>query len=925
MIRVANRDANVVKERRENGELTHSASKVEGHWEVAYFAGDTEVALVLVDPHGGEVTESWTGYQVLWKMARGYSGAFGHKLNAPYVFLPLCALFLVGLLDWRRPWRVATLDLLVLLGFGVSNYFFNRAEIGVSVPLQYPALLYLLGRALWIGLRGRGEGIRPVWRASWLLVAALFLMGFRVGLNMADSGAIDVGYAGVVGADRITHGEPLYENFPSDVSQGDTYGPVNYIAYVPFEAIWPWTGAWNDLPAAHGAAVAFDLMTFALLIWLGLRIRPGPSGRKLAATLAFGWAAYPYTAYALESNSNDTLVAALLVATLLALSRPIARGAVAALATLTKFAPVLLAPMLATYSPAGGGAAVPHSGGRRRRPSRLGRSAVTGPAAWAFGASFLLTIAVLMAWLAIDPGLHTFYDRTIAYQADRDSPFSIWGQVGGLEPLRIAILAATGILALAFAFVPQRKSLVQVAALAAALLIALQLVAQHWFYLYIVWFYPLLLVAMTSLASELEEGGIQWEATMPDGKGDSYTDIDRATARSESWLLRNQDPHSGGWAERKGEPPSALNTAEVLLAFGQLRDKSPMARESIRRAVDFMGKHQTNEGPEAGAWFRYVADEPRCPDLPRTALAVEALIAVSDLAPAASSEGVRWILSVRNDDGGWGYRRGADSAVLPTCFALSALLAATAGGLEVEKRDNSIEDAFAFLLGRQQAGGSFGNPGRLSGARTAFAALCLQRGEGLELSTARSAREDAVAWLEANPVPALTEVEESIEIDPDRDHPRGDYGFLFFSKALVARVMSESPDPEKQSGQLAQEAMEALFKAMTPDGGFFGQRVFSWSTARAMGALRPTPFTEFPEAPRPTEPRRVGNVILAFLVLVLVSVVILSATGGFGAAQAAVFTVLVLAALLGYGLISEAGFLTALRSALPSFRGGGRQ
>lgn len=468
-IAVADRDAAVAKERRENGGLTHSASRVEGRWEVAYFAGDKEVALVLVDPQTGEVSESWTGYQVLWKMARGYPGAFGHKLNAPYVFLPLCALFLVGLVDWRRPWRLATLDLLVLLGFGVSNYFFNRAQIGVSVALAYPVLLYLLGRALWIGLHGPGEGIRPVWRPSWLLVAALFLIGFRVGLNMADSGTIDVGYAGVVGADRIAHGEQLYDNFPDDVSQGDTYGPANYLAYVPFERIWPWSGSWDDLPAAHGAAVAFDLLAFALLIWLGLRIRPGPAGRRLAATLAFAWAAYPYTAYALESNSNDALVAVLLIAVLLALARPIARGAFAAAATLTKFAPVLLAPMLLTYRPAG-----------RLR----------------FALAFLLTAAPLLAWPAIDPGLHTLYDRTIAYQADRDSPFSIWGQVSDLEPLRIFLLACTGLMALAFAVWPRTKSLQQVAALGAALLIGLQLTAQHWFYLYIVWFYPLLLLSL---------------------------------------------------------------------------------------------------------------------------------------------------------------------------------------------------------------------------------------------------------------------------------------------------------------------------------------------------------------------------------------------------------------------------------------------
>ncbi len=467
--RSAAQDSKVVDERKENGGLTHTATKVDGNWEVSWFAGDEQVALVIVDPATGLVRESWTGYQVAWKMARGYSGAFGHKLNAPYVFLPLCAIFLLGLLDWRRLRRIANLDLLFLIGFGASHLFFNRGDVGVSVPLQYVPLAYLCGRALWIGLRGdNGGGIRPVWPARWLLVAALFLIGFRLGLNVADSGAIDVGYAGVVGADRITHGEPVYDNFPEDVSQGDTYGPVNYLVYVPFEAIWPWSGSWDDLPAAHGAAVVFDLTTLALLILLGRRVRPGPEGNKLAATLAFGWAAYPYTAFALLSNSNDTLVAMLLAATLLVLARPVARGAVAALAVFAKFAPLVLIPMLFTYD--------------RKR--------------WRFLFAFAAVATAVVLWPAIDPGLHTVYDRTIAYQGGRDSPFSIWGQVAGLEPLRIAILASVGLLAIAFAFRPRRKKLIQVSALGAALLIGLQLTMQHWFYLYIVWFYPLLLVAL---------------------------------------------------------------------------------------------------------------------------------------------------------------------------------------------------------------------------------------------------------------------------------------------------------------------------------------------------------------------------------------------------------------------------------------------
>jgi hypothetical protein len=498
-IAAADRDPNVHEEEREHGRLGPTASFQDGHWEVAYFAGGDELALVLVDAHSGEVTESWTGYQVAWKMARGYSGAFGHKLNAPYVFLPLCLIFLLGLVDWRRLWRVANLDLLVLLGFGVSHYFFNRADIGVSVPLVYPVLLYLLGRSLWIGLRGVGEGLRPVWPVMWMIVAALFLMGFRVGLNVADSGAIDVGYAGVVGADRIAHGEPIYDNFPGDISSGDTYGPVNYLAYVPFEAIWPWSGEWDDLPAAHGAAVLFDVAAFTFLILLGIRIRPGPEGQRLAATLAFGWAAYPYTAYALESNSNDSLVAALLLLTFLLLGRPFARGAAFATATWAKFVAVPLGPMLLTYQPrhesppkndglssAGGVRARPRAQDAPRRPALL------------FILGALLVTAVVLTWPALDPGLKTFYDRTIATQAGRDSPFSIWGQTS-LEPIRIALLVATGAFSLLFAFVPRRKSVAQLAALSAALLILLQLTLHHWFYLYIVWFYPLLLVAISTV------------------------------------------------------------------------------------------------------------------------------------------------------------------------------------------------------------------------------------------------------------------------------------------------------------------------------------------------------------------------------------------------------------------------------------------
>jgi len=114
-----------------------------------------------------------------------------------------------------------------------------------------------------------------------------------------------------------------------------------------------------------------------------------------------------------------------------------------------------------------------------------------------FTTAFVATAALLVLWPAIDPGLGTFWDRTLGYQAGRDSPFSIWGQVSGLEPLRVALVVAVGALSIVLAVWPRRKSLVQVAALGAALIIAVQLTAMYWFYLYIVWFFPLLLVALT--------------------------------------------------------------------------------------------------------------------------------------------------------------------------------------------------------------------------------------------------------------------------------------------------------------------------------------------------------------------------------------------------------------------------------------------
>ncbi|MEA2350685.1 MAG: hypothetical protein QOG86_1626, partial [Thermoleophilaceae bacterium] len=474
---IARADPKVRDELRAHGPMTAFAY-LDGplHWQISFFRAGKERAQAIVDDPSGAVLESWTGWQVPWKMARGYSGQFGGKLNAPYVWLPLCVLFLLPFVDPRRPLRLLHLDLLALLAFGASHFFFNRGDIATSVPLVYPVLLYLLVRMLWVGFRRRESRGRliPLVPVLWVALAALFLVGFRVALNAADSSVIDVGYSGVVGAHRIVTGKPLYDGrFAPDSEHGDTYGPVTYLVYVPFERTLGFHGQWDDLPAAHGAAIAFELLTLLGLFVLGRRLRDGPDGFELGAALAFAWAAYPYAAFALQANSNDTLVAALVVWGLVALSSAPARGALAALAGAAKLAPLALGPLFV----------------RGREPSR--RSAIVA------GVVFALVLVACFAPFLPHDGVRGLWDRTVGYQAGRESPFSIWGQHPGLQPLHVAVeVAAVGLALLVAVFPRGRRSTAQVAALAAAVLIALQLCAVHWFYLYVPWFAPAVLVAL---------------------------------------------------------------------------------------------------------------------------------------------------------------------------------------------------------------------------------------------------------------------------------------------------------------------------------------------------------------------------------------------------------------------------------------------
>jgi hypothetical protein len=473
-------------------------------WKVGVWSGAAgEIAAGRVDDETAEVTEAWTGPQVAWKMARGSSGAFGgRQINSLPIWLGFCVIFLLGLADLRRPLTMRNLDLAVLLSFSVSLWFFNRGDIFTAVPLAYPPMAYLLARMVWSAWRGGPERGRAVWPVWALAAATVFLAGFRIGLNMRDSNVIDVGYSGVIGAERIVHGESPYGHMPiegklkacgpkdaegeirervqtngrceSANERGDTYGPAAYEAYIPGYALFGWSGKWDDLPAAHATAIAFDVLALLGLALLGRRF----GGTRLAATLPFAWAAFPFTQYVSNSNTNDAIMPVFLIFGFWLVTSAFARGAFLALAGWAKFGALLLVPLWGSYPE-----------GRR----------LSGKALFAggFAVATLAAFSVLLLEPSPAHAARVFWDRTFGWQVGRDSPFSIWGwgqyhaagipDLGFLQPVAIGLLVAG---AIACYFVPRRKTPLQLAALTAAVLIGFELTLTHWFYLYIPWFFP---------------------------------------------------------------------------------------------------------------------------------------------------------------------------------------------------------------------------------------------------------------------------------------------------------------------------------------------------------------------------------------------------------------------------------------------------
>ena len=412
-----------------------------------------------------------------WFTPAVVGGAF--TLHPLFIAVPTAACFVLGLLDWRHPWRVEHLDLLALAGFFPVAMLLSDDLSRVGLWLAASCLGWLFVRLVgachgaW-----RMPGLRPSVSSRWLGLAVLVLLLVRIG-SVPAGGILDVGQASSLGAWRLLHGLHLYGavSWPGPggfrIYRPDSYGPFAYYAYLPFAAIFP------SAPAEVATllpAVCFDVLTLAGLRTLGRRL----GGRPLAQAFMFAYLLYPFPDLSLIAETNDGLIAALCVWAVVAAQRPVTRGLLLAAAALTKFLPVLIALQFL---------------GVRRGRSR-------------YALTLAVSLGAMLAWPLIASGLVPFLASTFGYQLIKRGAgvqFSIWTYLPHAALVARPLLAAAlALLALSPAVRAEMPDARQQAALAAALLIGAQLLLGYWFYSYLTWFYPLLVIAIIRTRPEQE-------------------------------------------------------------------------------------------------------------------------------------------------------------------------------------------------------------------------------------------------------------------------------------------------------------------------------------------------------------------------------------------------------------------------------------
>jgi hypothetical protein len=391
--------------------------------------------------------------------------------------------------------RIRNLDVAALLSFLAPVVLLQQRYVDASVIAAVPGMSYLAFRCAWAALRAHAPppGSTPLYlklTASWqdaermrvlrLTLGALAIVFMLVGVS--SPGAVDVAYAVMEGATKLLHGVLPYGHMPGDVVHGDTYPILSYLLYTPLAAISPVSSTWDSVDVALGGAVLAALSAAGAAFCFAAGPRPRPGRRSAAAEThglrtAIAWLAFPPLLIAVSTGTSDVILGAMLVFAIVLWRKPAASTAVLAAAGWFKLAPFALVPLWLA-------------------PLR-GRRLVAAVAAIAGVSAAMLAVVVGVGGLG---GVKAMA-HALGYQFQRGSPQSPWAALGlsAVQPLgQATVLALIVGACVRLRRDPELATAERMSALAAAVLLGLQLAADYWAFLYLAWIVPL--IALSVLA-----------------------------------------------------------------------------------------------------------------------------------------------------------------------------------------------------------------------------------------------------------------------------------------------------------------------------------------------------------------------------------------------------------------------------------------
>jgi Glycosyltransferase family 87 len=450
---------------------------------VTFFDGPRVVLDAAVGEHGEVVANE--------EHVPGVPASGAALANSPWVLGLLSVLFLLATLVIPLR-RIQNLDALVLASLTLTVPLINARLIAASVICATPALCYLMVRCLLVGLKpgeARTEsagtplldwlwaGWEPERRTRMLRLLVLATILAFLMITLTSSGYTDVAAASLNGATDILHGVMPYGHIHL-AFHGDTYPLLNYLLYVP-AALWlPVSNGFSDLMGSLvTTAVASLLVGWALYRIAGSRKLGGTDGPRTDDRLrsVLMWFAFPPVLLAASGGANDLVLAACLAWMLALRTRTAASLLALAMGIWVKLVPLILLAIWIPY---------------RRR------------GLWHACAAGLVLSAALTALLLLlgGTGAISAMVHAISFQFQRGSFFAPWYtfHLLWLQPpaqaLVLAIVVAS-VLCLR-ADRSARTDLIRLSALAAALLLGVQLAANYWTWSYLPWVFPFLAVAL---------------------------------------------------------------------------------------------------------------------------------------------------------------------------------------------------------------------------------------------------------------------------------------------------------------------------------------------------------------------------------------------------------------------------------------------